>query len=169
MASDMTDKVTTNAHARERKERIVYTAGLLAEILDRVAMGEPLSRICSTEDMPTRKAFFDWVGKDTSIRAQYELAIQMRADIYAEDILAIADEVDVEAKYDGEEVTLQLDATAVARNKLRVDARKWLASKMSPKRYGDRQQVDLNDVTPPKPIDEVRSRLAELLVKAEKR
>ena len=30
------------------------------------------------------------------------------------------------------------DATAVARNKLRVDARKWLASKMAPKKYGDK-------------------------------
>ena len=35
-------------------------------------------------------------------------------------------------------VDFKLDATAVARNKLRVDARKWVASKLLPKKYGDR-------------------------------
>ena len=35
------------------------------------------------------------------------------------------------------------DATAVARNKLRVDARRWLASKMAPKKYGDKVQAEL--------------------------
>ena len=35
------------------------------------------------------------------------------------------------------------DATAVARNRLRVDARKWLASKMAPKKYGDKLQTEL--------------------------
>ena len=39
---------------------------------------------------------------------------------------------------DGEDVALALDATAVARNRLRVDARKWVASKLKPKKYGDK-------------------------------
>lgn len=30
------------------------------------------------------------------------------------------------------------DSTAVQRNRLRVDARKWLLSKMAPKKYGDK-------------------------------
>lgn len=34
------------------------------------------------------------------------------------------------------------DATAVARNRLRVDARKWLASRMAPKKYGDKIQAE---------------------------
>jgi hypothetical protein len=89
-----------------------------------------------------------------------------QADKHAADVLAISDEIDIEVKYDGDDVRLQLDATAVARNRLRVDTRKWLAAKMAPKRYGERQQVDVNDVTPPKPIDEVRARIAELMAKA---
>jgi hypothetical protein len=63
------------------------------------------------------------------------------ADKHAEDILAIADEVHVEAKYDGEDVRLALDATAVARNRLRVDTRKWLAAKMNAKKYGDKVAI----------------------------
>lgn len=70
----------------------------------------------------------------------------------AEDILAIADEecTTVRASKHGmdggadgmQEVVF--DATAVARNRLRVDARKWLASKLAPKKYGDKV---LNEVT----------------------
>ena len=134
----MTKKVTTIAPARERKERIIYSDALLADILDRVSLGEPLSKICSSDSMPTRKAFFDWVAKDDSIRKKYDLAIQMRADLYAEDILAISDELVIEARYQGEDVKIDVSASAVARNRLRVDARKWLASKMNAKKYGDK-------------------------------
>ncbi|TXH58050.1 MAG: terminase small subunit protein, partial [Desulfurellales bacterium] len=74
------------------------------------------------------------------------------AEKMAEDILAIADEecTTVRASKHGmdggadgmQEVVF--DATAVARNRLRVDARKWLASKLAPKKYGDKV---LNEVT----------------------
>ena len=137
----MKKKVTTIAPARERKARIVYSDELLAKILDRVASGEPLSKVCSTANMPTRKAFFDWVAKDDSIRVKYEFAMHMRADLYAEEIIEISDETHVEAKYDGEDVRLALDATAVARNRLRVDTRKWLAAKMNAKKYGDKVAI----------------------------
>lgn len=99
--------------------------------------------------MPSRKAFFEWVAKDNSIQTQYELAISMRADIHAEEILAIADEevtMVKRSKHGGAQsdadddgmVEVVFDPTAVARNRLRVDARKWMLSKMVPKKYGDK-------------------------------
>ena len=145
-------EVTSIACARERKARIMYSPELLSVILERVADGESLNHICSSEDMPSRKAFFDWVAKDPSIQAQYELAISLRADIHAEEILAIADEEVTMIKRSkhsgGEEEGLEqevvFDPTAVARNRLRVDARKWILSKMAPKKYGDKimQEID---------------------------
>ena len=40
---------------------------------------------------------------------------------------------------DGEGNTeVVFDSTAVQRNRLRVDARKWLLSKLAPKKYGDK-------------------------------
>lgn len=132
----MKKKVTTIARAR--KDRVVYSDELLAEILDRVSSGESLSGICNSETMPTRKSFFDWVAKDDSIRKKYEFAMQMRADVYAEDILAISDELVVEGKFQGEDFRIDVSSSAVARNRLRVDARRWLASKMNSKKYGDK-------------------------------
>ena len=151
--SAATVKVTTNARARGRKPRITYSPELLATILDRVARGEPLSRVCDSDDMPNRKSFFEWVAKDESIRRQYELAIEMRADLYAEETIAIADEECTYVKHgDGDaetEVEVAFDATAVARNRLRVDARKWYASKLAPKKYGDKLAVGgADDISP---------------------
>jgi hypothetical protein len=62
-------------------------------------------------------------------------------------LLAIADESEVEAIYEGDAVKLELSGVAVARNRLRVDARKWLASKMAPKRYGEKLQQEVNVTT----------------------
>ena len=61
----------------------------------------------------------------------------------ADELLEVADEAEVTAQHDGADVKLALDATAVNRNRLRVDARKWYLSKLAPKKYGDRQAIEI--------------------------
>jgi hypothetical protein len=69
-------------------------------------------------------------GEDKeSFREQYELARRLQAEAYADEITMIAD--------DAEPGTVQVQ-------RLRVDARKWVASKLKPKKYGDRQAVDVS-------------------------
>lgn len=76
-----------------------------------------------------------WLS-DPSRSEQYARAREAQADKLAEDILSIAD--------DGSNDTYQTEDGAatnhdvIARSRLRVDARKWLASKMAPKKYGDK-------------------------------
>jgi len=141
------NQVTINARAPGLRKYVHFSEELLASILDRVALGEPLSRICEGDDMPSRKAFFEWVAKDPDIMRRYEFAIQLRADIYAESIITIADEEVTMIKRskhgqddgdDEDEMEVVFDPTAVMRNKLRVDARKWYSSKLAPKKYGDK-------------------------------
>lgn len=138
--SSKTAKPTTTR--AKLKPFVRYSEELVDTILNRVARGEPLSGVCDQPDMPSRSSFFDWVIKYPDLKDKYEFAIQMRADLYAEETITISDEVEVEAKYGDESVTLDLSSTAVARNRLRVDARKWYAGKLSPKKYGDRIQND---------------------------
>lgn len=147
-------KVTTNACARERKPRITYSEELLSNILDRVALGESLVAVCNGDDMPSRKAFFDWVGKDASIKNRYEVAIAMRADVLAEDILSIADDGERDSYIDEDGVT-RTNQEVIARSRLRVDARKWLAGKMAPKKYGEKLEL-AGDPKAPLMINEVR-------------
>jgi hypothetical protein len=85
---------------------------------------------------------------------QYARAREAQADKMAEDILAIADDGlnDTYTDDDGNERT---DHDVVARSRLRVDARKWLASKMAPKKYGDKMAIGGADDLPPVQITEI--------------
>lgn len=58
----------------------------------------------------------------------------------AEEILEIADNGENDTYID-EHGNKRTDHDVVARSRLRVDARKWLASKMAPKRYGDKVET----------------------------
>ena len=85
----------------------------------------------------------DWIYKDSERAGMYAHAREERADALADEIVSISDEQEVKANYNGEDVTLVLDATAVARNRLRVDARKWAAAKLKPRVYGDKSTTEL--------------------------
>lgn len=75
-------------------------------------------------------------------------AREARADRLAEEILAIADDGSNDTYIDaaGNQRT---DHDAIARSKLRVDSRKWLASKMFPRKYGEKLDVQTNHTASP--------------------
>lgn len=68
---------------------------------------------------------------------QYARAREAQADKHAEDILAISDD-GLNDTYIDAEGNMRTDHDVIARSRLRVDSRKWLASKMAPKKYGDK-------------------------------
>lgn len=111
------------------------------KICERIAAGESLRAICRDKRMPAASTVFKWLADKPEFAEQYAHAREAQADTLADEIVAIADEAEVTASQDGEEVRLALDPTAVARNRLRVDARKWVASKLKPRKYGDRVQT----------------------------
>lgn len=132
----------------------LYSAELAQEICGHIANCISLRAIAAMEGMPTVTTIMNWLADDSKpeFLEQYARAREAQADKMAEDILAIADEECTMVRADkhgskdedGQGNTeVVFDATAVARNKLRVDARKWLASKMAPKKYGDKVQAEL--------------------------
>jgi hypothetical protein len=149
----MNEKVTSNTHTRARKTkpRIVRTEDLLTQIFERVANGESLNKICSEPGMPARKSFYEWVAQDETVLRRYEFAMTMRADTYAEQTIEISDDSRADKYIDenGREVT---NHEVVNRARLRVDARKWYASKLAPKKYGDKVVNEHQGGDPDKPI-----------------
>jgi hypothetical protein len=85
---------------------------------------------------------FRWLGKFKEFSDQYARARENQAETLADEITNIADETMVIVKEKDGFTEVVLDSTAVARNRLRIDTRKWVASKLLPKKYGDK--VDLN-------------------------
>lgn len=78
--------------------------------------------------------------------------------------MAISDEAEFNVTIDpqtGETGEVKLDAAAVARNRLRVDARKWVAAKLKPRVYGDKVQVDANVNLRESSDEELAKRLAK--------
>ena len=115
-------------------------------ICDHIANCVSLRAISAMDGMPTVTTIMNWLADDSKpeFLAQYVRAREAQADKMAEDILAIADEQSLTTETDEAGVVeVKFDAVAVQRNRLRVDARKWLASKMAPKKYGDKVQAEL--------------------------
>ena len=91
------------------------------------------------ENKLSSKSFFEWVekieiidGVDTKPNIKhYTRACEERHDALFEEIIEIADETE------NDKVKGVLNSEAIQRSKLRVDARKWVLSKMNPKKYGD--------------------------------
>lgn len=111
----------------ERGRPSDYSEELAAYICSEIASGRSLRSICTDDGMPDKSTLFRWLSRHESFRDQYTRAQEDRTAALAEDILEIADEGNAED---------------VQRAKLRIDTRKWLMSKMAPKRYGDKTEID---------------------------
>lgn len=70
----------------------------------------------------------------------YARAKEMQAEMLADEILQIADDGSNDT-YTDEEGREKTDHDVIARSRLRVDSRKWIASKLKPKKYGDKMDV----------------------------
>jgi hypothetical protein len=73
----------------------------------------------------------------------YIHARECQAELFACEIIDIADETPITEQPDPDGgVTLRIDAAGVQRNKLRVDARKWVAARLLPRKYGERKEIE---------------------------
>jgi hypothetical protein len=122
---------------KPKRDPFYTNPGSIDEFCEYIAAGGNLTGFQKARGL-AYTTLADWVHDNPERKARYERARELRADVIFDEIVAISDETDVQASYNGEDVTLGLDATAVARNRLRVDARKWAAAKLKPKAYGDK-------------------------------
>lgn len=121
-----------------------YSDELAEKICARIAEGESLRKICRDEQMPSASTVFAWLAdeKHSGFRSKYTHAREVQAELMAEDLIEIADStaMDTVADENGEKP----NPAAVARDKLRVETRKWIASKLLPKKYGDKVSAELS-------------------------
>lgn len=123
-----------------------YTPAIAADICERIASStDSVARICaSRDDFPEPATVYRWLFKYPDFREQYARAKELQQELLTEQMLDIADDGsnDIYATEEGRE---KVDYENVQRSKLRVDTRKWLASKLAPKRYGDRVQQEITN------------------------
>jgi hypothetical protein len=125
----------------------MFNQTIADSICELIQQGQSLRSACA-ENQIAPSTVLGWVSAYSTFSEQYAKAREIGYKLLADEILSIADEKDVEVKYDGDDVKLDLSPTAIARNRLRVDTRKWMLSKMLPKVYGDKLELSGNKESP---------------------
>lgn len=117
-----------------------YSDETAATICQRLADGESLRSICSDADMPVQSTVFRWLSLHDEFSKQYAYARASQAEYLFDEILDIADDGhnDWMLRKFGDDERYVENGEALRRSVLRVDARKWVVSKLLPKKYGER-------------------------------
>ena len=129
----------------------IFSDELAAYICEQIANGRSLREVLrDDEGMPGLSTVFQWLSKNQTFADQYAYAREVQAETLVDEIIQISDDGsnDYMQRIDGEGGNLgwKENGEAISRSKLRVDARKWVASKLLPKKYGDRLAVDNSGV-----------------------
>lgn len=117
-----------------------YSEELAVEIANRISEGASLHRIAQDEAMPAARTIIRWCSDNPEFERLMAHARLSKADWYFEEAIAISDE----------EVS---DGPAASRQRTRVQARQYAASRLNPARYGEKlalgQARDLEPLNPP--------------------
>lgn len=123
-----------------------YSHEVADQICERIADGESLKGICEDAEMPSKSTVFKWLSIHAEFADKYARARETQADAIFDEILDIADDGrnDWMERKDAEDENLgwRENGEALRRSQLRIDARKWMAGKLRPKKYGEKLEID---------------------------
>lgn len=124
-----------------------YNKEVCDEICLRLSNGQSLLQICRDEKMPTRNTVVNWLNDDGKIEFfhKYARAREMQAELLFDEMLDISD--------DGSNDWMEIETKAgriievtnhehINRSRLRIDTRKWYLSKVLPKKFGEKIDVE---------------------------
>lgn len=118
-----------------------FTQEIADAICGEIAEGKSLRAVLrDNEDLPAASTVCRWLAQNQEFQKQYARAREAQADALFDEILGIADDGRNDS-YTDEEGNERTNHDVIARSRLRVDARKWMAGKLRPKVYGDKLEV----------------------------
>lgn len=103
-----------------------YTEEMGDVICRRLVEGESIKQMCAGDDMPNASTVYTWIDRHPSFAEKYARARSAQTEAMLEDMLEIADN----AKIDPQD------------KRIRIDTRKWAMSKLRPKKYGDKLDLE---------------------------
>lgn len=124
-----------------------YNEKIAELVCERVATSTfGLARLCEIhDDLPEKTTINVWRYKYPEFNTRYAQAKLKQADLLAEEVLDVADDArnDWMESFDKNgNPEMKLNSEHVQRSRLRIDTRKWLASKLLPKQYGQHAEED---------------------------
>jgi len=126
-----------------------YTPQIAAELCTLISNGMSIRQILKADEktkrFPAQSTIYEWLIVHPAFAEQYARAREEQADTIADEIIQIADETpDTEPVIDrrtGELIRMELSNSYIQWQRNRIDARKWTAMKLKPKKYGDRTTI----------------------------
>jgi hypothetical protein len=118
---------------------VEYTAEIGRAICDRIVEGESLRTICADLGMPDKASVLDWLARHKQFRDEYTRAREFQAEDLLDEILEIACNTSgdwVEKVRANGRVVMVADREAIARLRLRIDVRWWVADRLAPTKQG---------------------------------
>jgi len=106
-----------------------YTEEMGNLICDKLTEGISLRKLCMSDDFPNASTVYVWLDRFPEFAEKYVCAREAATEDMLEDILEIADHPTLDAQ----------------EKRVRIDARKWAMGKLKPKKYGDKQIVDVGN------------------------
>jgi hypothetical protein len=101
----------------------IYSEKLANAICDELTEGRSLRQICASEGFPNRQSVLNWLAANEGFSAKYARAREQQADLMDDKIIEAAEACD-EDNYQS--------------TKVKIGAYQWRASKLAPKKYGDK-------------------------------
>jgi hypothetical protein len=131
--------MTTKSHkpkaaAKPRPSKYENKADICALVLSGMRGGLSAFKACEAAGVP-HSTFLEWIRDDAELANSYARAREDLIERIANEVIELSD-ADVGLQPDGKK-----DWAAVQKHKLQVDTRKWLLSKLAPKKYGDKLEL----------------------------
>ncbi|HBD7397091.1 hypothetical protein [Legionella longbeachae] len=119
-----------------------YNDKLAKEICDKIASSSKgTKKLCAEHPhWPSQDTLFTWLKAYPEFSEQYALAKVSQIELLVDEILEISDDASQD-QYVNEQGVLVSNPQAIYRARLKVDTRKWLASKLVPKVYGNKIDI----------------------------
>lgn len=110
---------------------------IFESIISMIKEGRSVRSILKDKGMPVRDTLDKWLESDSNKVDQYTRALEERADLKFESI-----EHDYLEEPQRDPESGRIDSAWVALQRLKIDAKKWELSKLMPKKYGDKLELD---------------------------
>ena len=106
-----------------------YTEEMGNRICDKLTEGVSLRKLCMQKEFPTASTVYVWLDRFPDFAERYARAREAATEDMLEEILQIADDDKIDPND----------------KRVRIDTRKWAMGKLKPKKYGDKQTVDVGN------------------------
>ncbi len=120
-----------------------YTPELGKEICDAISStNKGTKRLCAKhKHWPCQDTFFTWLKQYPEFSEQYKRAKLCQVELLVDELIDIADDSSQDLVAD-ESGALTYHPERVARSKLRIETRKWIAARLVPRVYGTKGDDD---------------------------